>query len=59
MTDSANEVLKSGVSLKQEIKCMIFIDFHRILYTVRISVSTQDFHSCKSGSILLPSTKIK
>ena len=26
--------LKSSVSLKQEIKYMIFIDFHRILYTV-------------------------
>ena len=26
--------LKSSDRLKQEIKCMIFIDFHRILYTV-------------------------
>jgi len=27
--------LKSSDRLKQEIKCMRFIDFHRILYTVR------------------------
>ena len=26
--------LKSSDRLKQEIKCMRFIDFHRILYTV-------------------------
>ena len=32
----SNEVLKSGGRLKQEIKCMKFIDFHRILYTVLI-----------------------
>jgi len=53
MTDSEMNVLKSSDRLKQEIKCMRFIDFHRILYTVRIPLAPhktdrgRNFHPSK------------
>ena len=31
-----NDSLKSSGSVKQEIECMEFIEFHRILYTVNL-----------------------
>ena len=44
----SNEVLKSGGRLKQEIKCMKFIDFHRILYTVNVWC---DYDGCDSPQV--------
>ena len=44
----SNEVLKSGGRLKQEIKCMNFIVFHRILYTVNVWC---DYDGCDSPQV--------
>ena len=41
--------LKSSDRLKQEIKCMRFIDFHRILYTVQLLDRTVHIQAAKTA----------